>query len=89
MSKQANRKESAANAIGWTDTIRDQPVVAISAAALTGFFAGGGAMTTPGRFATAIVARMVAREIAVGIAGLVVAGIFADNHDSRRGKAKA
>lgn len=89
MSKHANRKESASGAVGWTETIRGEPFIALGAAAVTGFFAGGGATTAPGRFATSIVARMVAREIAVGIAGLVVASVFADNHDNSRGKAKA
>ena len=81
------RNESAENhrsdANGWSEVIRQEPVLALTAAALTGFFAGGGASTGPGRFATSIVSRIVAREIAAGLASSMLVSMFVNRNERR------
>ena len=66
----------------WAKLIRDQPMFAVGAAAVTGFFAGGGAMTIPGRIATSLVTRMIARELAAGMLTGLAASMFAGRHDN-------
>jgi len=66
----------------WSRLICDKPMLAVGAAAATGFFAGGGGLTIPGRMATSIVARMVARELAAGMVTGLLASMFAGHHDN-------
>jgi hypothetical protein len=69
--------------------VRNEPITAVAIAGLTGFFAGGGAMTTPGRLATSIVARIVAREVTASIVGALLANMFIGSNDGRAGKTQA
>jgi hypothetical protein len=79
----ASQEKHRSDAKGWAEIIRQEPILAVTAAAITGFFAGGGAMTAPGRFATSLVSRIVAREIAAGLAGSMLVSMFVNGNDRR------
>jgi hypothetical protein len=79
----ASKENYRSDATSWSEVIRREPVLAVAVAAVTGFFAGGGASTAPGRFATSIVSRIVAREIAAGLASSMIVSMFVDGHERR------
>jgi hypothetical protein len=81
--RNASKENHRSDAHGWADVIRQEPILAVTAAAITGFFAGGGAFTGPGRFATSIVSRIVAREIAAGLASSMLVSMFVKSNDRR------
>ena len=81
--RNASNENHQAGAKSWADVIRQEPILAVTAAAITGFFAGGGAMTAPGRFATSLVSRIVAREIAAGLASSMLVSMFVNGNDRR------
>lgn len=89
MAKSAKVNRPDSDGPDWTALVRDEPLMAVAVAGLTGFFAGGGAMTAPGRLATSIVARVVAREIAAVVVGALLANKFVGTDDSRAGKTPA
>jgi hypothetical protein len=78
-----SNKNHQSDGSGWAEVIRQEPILAVTAAAITGFFAGGGALTGPGRFATSIVSRIVAREIAAGLASSMLVSMFVNRNDRR------
>jgi hypothetical protein len=87
--RKASQENHPSAASGWADVIRQEPILAVTAAAITGFFAGGGALTGPGRFATSIVSRVMAREIAAGLASSMLASMFVNRNDRRTTDSRA
>jgi hypothetical protein len=83
MMRNASKENHHHDASGWAEVIRHEPMLAVTAAAITGFFAGGGALTAPGRFATSIVSRIVAREIAAGLASSMLVSMFVNRNERR------
>ncbi len=81
--RNASKENYRSDAKNWADVIRQEPILAVTAAAITGFFAGGGAMTGPGRFATSLISRIVAREIAAGLASSMLVSMFVNGNDRR------
>ena len=79
----ASKENHRSDAKSWAEVIRQEPILAVTAAALIGFLAGGGASTAPGRFATSLVGRLVAREIAAGLASSMLVSMFVDSNDRR------
>jgi len=79
----ASQENHRSDANGWAEVIRQEPILAVTVAAITGIFAGGGALTAPGRFATSIVGRIVAHEIAEGMASSMLMSTSV-NRDDRR-----
>lgn len=88
VSNKHKRSQDFRGSDSWSRMIRDQPMLAVGAAAVTGFFAGGGGLTIPGRMATSLVARLVARELAAGLVAGLFASMFAGHHDNGTGKAE-
>jgi hypothetical protein len=81
--RNASKETHRSDANGWADIIRHEPILAVTAAVTIGFFAGGGAMTAPGRFATSLVSRIVARELAAGLASSMLVSMFVNGNDRR------
>lgn len=81
--RNAPQENHRSDANGWADVIKQEPILAVTVAVITGFFAGGGALTGPGRFATSIVSRIVAREIAAGLATSMLVSTFVNRNDRR------
>jgi hypothetical protein len=89
MAKTAKNNRPNSDGPDWMALVRDEPIMAVAIAGITGFFAGGGATTAPGRLATSIVARVVAREVAAVVVGALLANKFVGTDDSRAGKTPA